>query len=76
MRPREDVDAVDLMQVEPLDRAAEMRGGGQFRTFHAETLRGERDAPRERQADPFHRHQLCRAAISAGGSQPNTLRPP
>ena len=43
MRPDEDVDAVDLVETEPLDRAAELAAPDRFRPRRTEALGGKRD---------------------------------
>ena len=57
MGAREHVDAVDLVQPEPLDGAAQMPlvDGGRSRL--REALRRERDAPRKGEGDSLWRHE-------------------
>ncbi len=45
MGTRQDVDAVDLEEVEPIERAKEPAGAGVRRTAPPEALRRKRDSP-------------------------------
>ena len=79
MGARQHVHAVDLVEAEPLDGLQKLPGAGCLGSPRAETLRGERDPPGEREADPFYGHHCRRFAMpvsSGGASQPKALRPP
>lgn len=57
MCPREDIDAVDLMQLYPLDRAAQMADAGRSGARGGKTLGGQRNTSRQRQSDLLYLHR-------------------
>src|SRR3546814_3247110 len=71
MRADEDVHAVDLMQAEPVEGAAQMALIDSRRPRYAEALRGKRDAPGLGQRDAFD-HAAGSACIAIGMPLPRS----
>lgn len=65
MRAGEHVDAVDLVQMQLVQRSQQVCGPGLFRTAGAEALGGERDAACQWRFDTLDHGGLCRLGIEA-----------
>lgn len=65
MRACKDIDAVDLVEAQPTDRAAEMAAMDNSRSRTAEALRRERDAARLDERNAVSQSRSIRRAAQA-----------